>query len=228
MSYHDTLIEEGLEPLLHEFRNLPVHDEPAVLNSGRTEARFGYQHWNSGISAPEFIKNESTWLTESTDYRANYEKGKIDMISSLVAGDEVTGTYRFKYFTDTDWTHFIDIALKEMNAKKPATSYTIESMPLDWDPFIIMRAYQLSLKRLMLDSILWSTRLIFADPAMMNTMVYNLYLQATDEVKGLITVKRRGEVAPKTVSSYKRSIPRKVTGINWRSYTLLGAYSIDT
>lgn len=160
----DNIIDSMLSLKLERFRQLHVHDEE--INYGPNSLQSIWFPWL--VDAP--LKSTRNGLKVGTDAAAgsltlnDFEFGKFDVDPVLDRGESLYISYYFDYFPDPVLDAFLEISVDIINAADPGTNYTIDNMPAKWDGAIAEQAYIMALEKLLLDDLLWKTRLIFADP----------------------------------------------------------------
>lgn len=226
----DDLITDLFEPVLGTLQNIQVNGEKGVPNVGRNILTFNYNPMIVDRSIrPQFEHNrEDDSLLETTDYTIDLTNGQITLVSggklsagTLPVGDEILGFYKFKYFLNTDLSAFLKLALANLNARKPATAFSLDSTPLEWDAPLILRAYMYCLERILSDTTLWKSSIIFADPSAVQNQLQGKLTLAATEFDFLAKVnQRRGWAAPKAVTSRRLATQQRVTAFNWQSFTI--------
>jgi len=222
------VIEGLVLPMIKFFQQLEVYDELGVPDPTAVAVRFGYDHWRSDM-VTEFRKTTDSGVfaigvgTGITS--VDFTNGTIALTDPLASGDEVRATYRFKYFEDPEFQSFLRYTLLEINSRKPISAFTLEAAPLEWDATLALGVYIQCIKRLLLDNLIWRSRLIFPEP-----VDFKSYLKALkDEAATLYetnikSLKRRILGArPAVVSSGKFFTQQLITEVNWRRFTVVGA-----
>lgn len=222
---HQAIIDDFLIPMLGPLLRIPVHDEIGVISKDRQTAVFIYQNWID-TTAPIIKHNRSEILAVTIDYTVNLVAGTINLTTPLPPGDEIDAYYYFRYFTNSELASFIELTLRDLNSRKPATAFTIETAPLEWDGAIVLGAYLKCLQRLLMDFNLWRPFLIFVDMnagGAFRDQISSLFSSTQTEFNTLATLaKRRGIVAPAGVSSGKFATAQLVTGSNFRAFAVQG------
>ena len=222
IDYRGVLINRGLSTLLQGFQNVPVYDEPAIIRaeSGNTYATNTYAPWKEGTKHLTFHKNDSD-LTLFTDVFPDYTNGRALINGTYVTGDDYFGSYKFKFFGESEWGNYLQLALDELNGLKPVTSFSFNNAPNYYDPALVMGAYRKSLQRLLLSMEFWNSRLIFPEPTGLRATLNGLLTGATAEYAELRkTAKRRGLVKPVGITSFRATVPRRIDNLNFRMWTI--------
>jgi len=160
----DNIIDSMLSLKLERFRQLQVHDEE--INYGPNPLQSIWFPWLA--DAP--LKSTRNGLKVGSDLAAgdltavDTDFGTFNVDPVLQRGETLYIGYYFDYFPDPILSAFIDISIDVINAADPGTNYTINNMPQKWDGAVAEQAYVMALEKLLLDDLLWKTRLIFADP----------------------------------------------------------------
>jgi len=163
-SRKNSIIDNMLSMRLDRFRQLHVHDEQ--INWGPNSLQTIWFPWLA--EAP--LKSTRNGLRVGVETAAgslavtDFSKGLFDVDPVLERGESFFLHYYFDYFPDPILDAFLEISVDVLNAADPGTNYDINSMPAKWDGAIAEQAYILALEKLLLDDLLWRTRLIFADP----------------------------------------------------------------
>jgi len=162
------LIDDLLTPSIMSFRQIHIHDEPCELVPGTpTTWKVTWGNWNA--AAPiEVRKNDVMFdpasLTHVNRIQGTFRAGAVDKDGSGRARDVVEATYIFDYFWPAILEGFLVASLSQMNmqAVGPPTSYTIETMPTNWEGVLVDLAFARCMMKLLLDYDLWRYRLLFA------------------------------------------------------------------
>lgn len=226
----DDLITDFLEPILGDLQRIQVNGELGSPDRTRTIITYNYHPMIIDRTIrPEFEHNrEDTRLAETTDYTVNLTNSQITLVSTgkltggtLPQGDEVKGFFRFKYFINTELSAFLGLALAELNARKPATAFSLDAAPLEWDAPLIMRTYMHCMERILGDTTLWESSIIFTDPSAVFNQIKSKLDLAGSQWDFLAKVnQRRGWSAPKAVTTRRLATQQRVTAFNWQSFTI--------
>lgn len=240
-----SIIDTTLKTVLGDLQHLKVHDEVGFPANDRGDIQFVYCPMITYRSVgPEFFWNGSqTPLVENTDYEFEVDnsdplnpvtvglnEGRITLLTvagkfpsaKLEVGDEIRGSYVFKYFSDEDLYNYLNIGLWELNARKPATAYIWESVPQEWNAALTLYAAQQCFQQILNDTTMWKSRIVFADPQAMQAQIKGNLDNLTQRLDFLLKVtKRRGEARPRTVVSNKMATQQRVTQTNWQEFTII-------
>lgn len=182
----NSILDSMLSLRLERFRQLKVHDEE--INWASNPLQSIWYPWL--IAAPiEAVRNSLRVGVESaagTLTVVNAEYGKFDVSPSLDRGETLYITYQFDYFPDPILSSLIDISVDILNAAEPGTNYNLSSAPAKWDGAIAEQAYVLALEKLILDDLLWKTRLIFADPDSVVSQLESALSGSRDRLNNII------------------------------------------
>ena len=215
----ETLISDGLNPLLGQIQKLEVFDEVGKIASP-TLVSFAYQNWLAAI-APSVERNR---VDITTGYTADFAAGTLTFATPLVEGDEVRGGYTFQYFTDEDLGHFLDLALNTVNNQRPQTSFTLDvaSLPQQWYTSLVELAYIYCMETLLRDLMTWRGTLPFNDPrgaaGYAQSIIQRLWGKYQTDKKEL---KGRRYLTPQAAASGRWRYPRPVGDYNWQQYTVI-------
>lgn len=219
---YQNIINNFVVPSLGFIQKIPTHNEVGVVDKDRRTIRFIYENWLDTF--PVIVrKNRSQILTVTTDYTVDYPTGVITLTQDLAPGDEIEADKFFRYFTDQTMADLIELTLRDLNSRKPATAFTIDSAPLEWDGALVLGTLLKLYRILMMDFNLWRPYLIWVDPNFFRDFLTNLIATLSAEFNTLATLaKRRGLVAPAGVSSGKYATSQVVDGTNFRIFSLGG------
>jgi len=172
----------SLELLLGQFGDVAVYDEPARLDPTRKKATTTYQNWR--YDRPVSVR---TGATAVTDFYADYRLGKVILNAAVADGVPILVRYHFTYFTTSRLLELLRQAVDEFNMRAPLTHYTLENLPAAFKHYVVLRAFVEALDILRLDKLLWTTRLIFANPAEAESVM----AAKTAEMKAMIDAWRK-------------------------------------
>jgi len=219
VAYTAYLIDYYIYSQIREFMEIPVYNDVGIPNFNRKEFVFAYQNWiRSPI--PQFIYQSSDTVNTSLAKDIDYSNGRILLLNAFPDTDELESNYSFAFFTEIDIANTIELVLNELNMQKPATDYTINTAPREWDNAIANGVLYYLLRRLYLALSLRNYAVIFENPSEIRNSVYNLitgYQTTFSETKKMS--KRRGFIAPRAIVSGTELVPHKVDATNWRVYT---------
>jgi hypothetical protein len=219
---------------LGQFMALKVNEELGLPIGDRSTVKFTYAPmlptWKG--EPPIFFYNGSRDpMTVNVDYEFDtdgLDNAIITLISggaagaTLEPGNEIRGTYHHQYFTDAELYYMLDAGLSELNLRKPATAYDWTSIPLDWNTVVSLYAANRCIERILGDTTLWRSRVIFADPQYTQAQLQNRQSQLAQQLDFLLKVtKRRGEGTPKAIFGRKFSTQQMVTNSNWWQFAQL-------
>lgn len=205
------IIDERLRYRLNYLNSIECWNHLGRLTSA-TAISFPYQNWNAS-PAPVFRKNGTIITPDSTDST----NGTI-VVSSLVAGDDVTADYSFKYFTDAVLTSFIENSLNRFNFIPPNSTYVENSYPEYLTDWLVSMAYAQSLRTILMDLTMWKARLIFTDPQMLASNVQAI-LNSIESENAKIAKPRSINAAAVTMGRWK--LPAYVGESTWQQHTTM-------
>lgn len=219
---HQNIINNFIVPSLGFIQKIPTHNEVGVVDKNRRTVRFIYENWLDTF--PVIVsKNRSNILTVTADYTVDYPTGVITLTQDLAAGDEIEADKFFRYFTNETMADLLELTLRDLNSRKPATAFIMTNAPLEWDGALVLGTLLKLYRILMMDFNLWRPFLIWVDPSTFREFLSNLIASMSVEYNTLATLaKRRGLVAPAGVSSGKYGTAQTVTGANFRQFSLGG------
>lgn len=235
-----TIINGNLTSLLGRLQHLEVFQELGIPIGDRTKVKFTYCPMIDfkGMVPRFFYNGDRDAMVEGTDYEFEEDAGPpVDPIGrnngvitllaggvtggTLEVGNEIRGDYTFQYFSDQELYYLCDMGLSELNLRKPATAYNWGGVPLDWNATIAIYALGRALERIIGDTTLWTSRIIFADPQTSQTHIMGRHQQINQQLDFLMKVtKRRGEGKPRAISSSRFATQQKVTNVNWSQFTI--------
>jgi len=217
ISYIANLIAGGLDSLLAGFINIPMYAEVGNY-VGDNYYQFTFDEWLADTDHIQIRKNNAD-LTAYSDYYPDY-KGKV-YIPSYESGYEYLASYRFRLFSESDWGDFLQLALDEINACSPVTTFDFISAPISFDPFLTMRSYIFTLQRILLDIEFWNNKLIFPEVSGLRGSLNTLLIQALADAKEMKKeAKNRRFLIPKGVTSFRIALPYQLSATNMKSYTV--------
>lgn len=160
-------IDDLLTPRLMAFRQIFIHDEPAMLQPDRLFWKVTFGKWLQ--DAPLLVRKNGILMVPSGVTNIDYVDGKlqanpVDLGADTRPRDTVEISYVFDYFGTAVQEGFLTAAVSivNMTAVGPPTSYTIADAPTNWEGVITDLAYAMAIERLLLDYDLWRYRLVFA------------------------------------------------------------------
>ena len=209
------LITQRLTPRLGLLQRIQAWNHPGRHTSSTT-VKFPYGNWLAD-PAPIYRKNGTIITPTSTDT----DDGTAT-ITGLDAGDDVTADYSFKYFTTTDLGYFYDLAVSKLNNTAPASSFDYTSYPIDTEDFLTKYAYKVALERVITDTLMWESALIWVDRNQLVSFLMSVLSTLNAELTGeLANVKGRRFTMPRSVASGKYRTPSMVNEATWTNYTVI-------
>lgn len=238
------IIDGTLKTILGDLQRLQVHQEIGIPVVDRQQIQFTYSPMMEyRHSRGKFYLNGSqTELVENTDYEfevdntdplnpinVGFDESRLTLIAGskfpsgqLIVGDELRGDYTFKYFSDEQLFDYLQMALWELNARKPATAYDWPSFPLEWNAALTLYAAAQCYQQILGDTTLWKARIIFADPQAMRDQLMSNLNQMNQRLEFLLKVtKRRGEARPQALMTARMATQQRVTQVNWQSFAFI-------
>lgn len=162
------LVDDLLTPRLLGFRMIHIHDEPVELKSDRVTWYTVFGNWLQGekitIRKNGMMLDLGTEVTDIDYVYGTFKAGTPDIDGQRVSRDTMEATYVFDYFPQSVLESFLTAAVSMINtsAVGPATSYTVDNAPTNWEGVMVDLAYAQAIERLLLDYDLWRYRLVFA------------------------------------------------------------------
>jgi hypothetical protein len=161
----NTLIDTMLDTKIERFRQLYVH-RGEQFSFRRNPLQSTYRNWLT--FAPITAWRNSLQVGTEADAGEltiiDNKRGLFNVTPALDRGETLYVSYYFDYFPDWVLYGIFKEAMGIINAYEPASMYTIDSYPQNWDGLLVEMAYVICVERLMLDTTLWAPRLIFASP----------------------------------------------------------------
>jgi hypothetical protein len=162
------LVDDLMTPRLMAFRQIHIDDEPCNLKPDRVTWYTTFGNWLQGANLT--LRKNGMMLDMTTDVTdinytyGTFKAGTPDLDGQRASRDTVEASYVFDYFTQPVFEGFITAAVSVINstAVGPATSYTVDSAPTNWEGVIVDLAYAMCMEKLLLDYDLWRYRLVFA------------------------------------------------------------------
>lgn len=146
-AYRSLSTRAYLESLILNFQNIPVFDEPARLNRARTLAELSFPRWNQNAGVRIYQNNQ---LKES-GFSVDYLRGRVTFNPPLASIDQITVSYRFRWFTDEDLDRYVEQAINQFNIFPPQSVYHLGNIP---DRYLIIAIYGAAIdaiRRLVID-----------------------------------------------------------------------------
>jgi hypothetical protein len=162
------LIDNYLDVILHEFRQLKVWDEHARRSANNPQLLYlTYQNLNPTVQA-EVFNGQNEHLPQ-THYTIDHKNGTL-RVHNDTGYDDYFVTYSFNYFPAPELQSLLELTLQELNLSggqggAPGgflTYYTdINTAPAYWDAALVFGAASKAFRRLAVDSGLWKNYLIW-------------------------------------------------------------------
>ena len=159
------LIDELLTPRLMSFRQICIYDEQAALETDAVTWQVTFGNWLS--AAPVKVRKNGAPYSPitSVDYSyGNFQAGTVDVGLDGRPRDVVEVNYTWDYFPVAilEGMYTAAVSIVNMTAVGPPTSYTITSMPTNWEGVVTDVVFAMCMEKLLLDYDLWRYRLVFA------------------------------------------------------------------
>jgi hypothetical protein len=162
------LIDNYLDVILHEFRQLKVWDEHARRSANNPKLlHLTYQNLNPTF--PTEVFNGQNERIPDIDYTILHKQGLL-RVHTDSGNDDYFVTYSFNYFPAPELQSLLELTLQELNLSggqggAPGgflTYYTdINTAPAYWDAALVFGAASKAFRRLAVDSGLWKNYLIW-------------------------------------------------------------------
>lgn len=208
------IVRQLEEDILLEFQEIKVHNEGLIeSNLGNTIFKFAFKNWNKDIE-PEFFLG-GTAIHSLIPY-IDYDAGVVGMHG--IDTQDLFANYAFKFFTQLNLYDYAVNVCNQLNLIKPFTEYTIDSMPTQWDPIVLIGSYRWAMRKLLQSLIFRDMRLATIGDGAVG-LLQGLMTDATSSWEDARKdAKRRGMINPAAVISGRYRVPMRVTGINWANY----------
>ena len=205
----------SLQLMLGQFNDIAVYDEPALLNSARIQALTTYKNWRYDRTIT--VRAGSTLQSA---YYADYRLGKVVFNEAVSSGVPVLVRYHFSYFSPAKLQSLLEWATDEFNLRKPTTTYVLTSLPSQFKQYVVFKAFAEAINILRLDKLMWTTRLIFSNPA----EVESVLAAKEGEILNMLNSwrKPRSLISPAAVTSSNMNFTPVVRAHN---YQLFGLWS---
>ena len=159
------LIDDLMTPRLMSFRQIHIHDEPAILDIDKVTWRSTFGNWLT--AAPLVIRKNGILCATVTDINyvnGTFQANPLDIGADTKPRDTVEASYVFDYFTTAilEGLYTAAVSIVNMTAVEPPTSYTIADSPTNWEGVLTDLAFAMCMEKLLLDYDLWRYRLVFA------------------------------------------------------------------
>ena len=162
------LVDDLMTPRLMGFRMIHISDEPCELKPDRLTWYVTFGNWLQGatlvIRKNGLMLDMATQVTNIDYTYGTFRAGTPDLDGQRASRDTMEASYVFDYFPQSVLEGFITAAVSIINSSAvgPATSYTVDSAPTNWEGVIVDLATAMAMEKLLLDYNLWRYRLVFA------------------------------------------------------------------
>lgn len=229
LTVQEQKLVDMLDAQIYPLQRLFVREIGRVNPADTKEIFLTYQNQRLEPAYPVTVRKRSgTWSTVTsgtgaTQFVINADLGKITLGTPLSVGDEVAVEYTFRYFSDNELKTFLNFGLDLANAYKPTTAFTLESMPLEWNTFVVLWAQKFCLERILADQGVWARGLIFKEPDKYFNYLNNVLTELRSKLELFLKhYKARRSIRIYGISSGKFMTQSIVTELNFRNFTLLG------
>ncbi len=159
------LIDDLMTPRLLSFRQIHIYDEQAALKCDGVTWQVNWGNWLP--TAPVKARKDGCpcpTLTNVDPVYGTFQVGAVDTGLDGRPRDTVEVDYQWDYFPVAvlEGMYTSAISIVNMTAVGPPTSYTIETMPVNWEGVVTDVAFAMCMERLLLDYDLWRYRLVFS------------------------------------------------------------------
>ncbi len=181
--------------------------------------KWGWDKWNQ-TPAPLILRSDRMVTSGIT---IDYDLGKVAFASNIAPGEEMRANYSFRLFNLEDYVTYLNMALSFINIRKPQTQYNLDQAPVIWTGILILCAYELILRNILLKLNTFRYRRLFENPdQMIATLSANAAAANAEFMTLLPTMKRRGLTMPLGIANYNWNIPYKVDETNFRNFVVTG------
>ena len=159
------LIDDLLTPRLMSFRQVCFFDEQAVLDCDAVTWHVQFGNWLSAAPVKARKNGNPCPTMSSIDYvYGTFQVGAVDVGADNKPRDVVELNYTWDYFPVAvlEGLFTAAVSIVNMTAIGPPTSYTIDTMPTNWEGVVTDLAFAMCMEKLLLDDDLWKYRLVFA------------------------------------------------------------------
>jgi hypothetical protein len=162
------LVDDLFTPRILGFRMIHIADEMCTLKPDRVTWKTVFGNWLQGenivIRKNSMMLDMTAEVTDISYIYGTFKAGVPDLDGQRQSRDVVEADYVFDYFPQTVLEGYLTAAVSTINSSAvgPATSYTVDSAPTNWEGTIVDLAYAMAMERLLLDYDLWRYRLVFA------------------------------------------------------------------
>jgi len=187
----DKLIDDYLDGILEEFRQLQVWDEQARrTTTDPMTLAITYRPINTGFT-PEIYDGQNR-IVPPLNTTVSLADGTFS-VSTDDGQQDYFVTYRFNYFPADLLQQFLKVSLLEINATATAATYvtsydSIDAAPAYFDGPLVVGALAKAYQRLATDSMIWKNFLIWQD----GNRAQEIAGQAAQYYNGLYTELRTG------------------------------------
>jgi hypothetical protein len=216
---------EQVDRMLGPVQAVPVYHLRSRDNGmePRYDFRFTYGNWRQDPEYPVVITltTEYSQQIQRNNYTVDYDAGSVLFNEIIDDTNEVDASFTMQLVTDTDIRYFLEQTLQEMNFSPPYTQFTLTSMPLQWDPYVVCGATAKALRQVMLGTIFRERLLIYSDATQAQGLV-NYADKLTEAYEQARTKKTRWSfAAPRGITGYDMIAPPRVTGQNYQSMAFM-------
>jgi hypothetical protein len=203
------LIDDRLYTRLHWLQNVEAHMHLGTFTSSTT-VKFPYANWVSTVT-PIFYKNGTIFTPDSYSTSTG-----VMTHAGLHAGDDIHCSYTFMYFTNAELENNYKLAMAKANNTAPASGFTFDSYPTDWEQFLTDYAYKNCLQAILTDLMTWRAKFIWADPVGLAGVVQGIVMSIETELSAMLkTLKGRRFLSPKSISTGRFRLPAIVSDSTW-------------
>lgn len=128
VTYRQTSARAFLESLTGYPHRIPVFHEMVRFNRNRTTGELSFPRWNQSAGVIVYVNGN----VRTSGYSVDYIKGRITFDNPVSEYDEVTCSYNFRWFTDSELDAFIEQGINMFNIWPPHSVYTIRDIPDRW------------------------------------------------------------------------------------------------
>jgi hypothetical protein len=209
-----------LHELMPAFVGIERFEEPSMPNSACDTFTFGWGTWS--VDSPMLAELDEGHMTAGSGFKVDYAKGALFPTPALSEGHDVRATYKFNLFSDHQLAGYMIRTLSTLNGFKPATNFTIDTIPAVWLDLLIKGGYINALDAISMKIGTFKYRRLWESPTDITSQVTSRIAEAKGEFKEMLPkIKRRGYAAPLGLSSLKvGGIPYQVDGVNWQNFIL--------
>jgi hypothetical protein len=212
------LISDRLTLRLGVIQNLAVLNMVGKHTSS-TAVDFHFGNWNAA-PAPLYRKNGTIFTPTSTDTTLG-----TATISDLVAHDDITADFNFKYFSTTDLENFFKLSMSHLNNLPPSgDAFDFDTYATDHEEYLVMYAYKLCLETVLMDLMSYKYVFIWKDPAQFAGFLQNILGGINAYfISVQTTVKGRRFLSPRSIAAGKYSVGATVQDHTWQRFTTIRA-----